>query len=530
MASVLSKLNRRVPWARRMVWSLKYRFNRSVRPYNGIWDKVQDYLAGLDKCTPPVNAEGPKLLVYASAIGARFWIDYLLPLSVLLAARGAKVEFVWSDTPTDSPGGYLRDFLEWSSTFSYPTRENWKALRLDNLAVADPMPGEVPAWLHALARLDTCQLVRKETLDDKDDKDRTTLAYRLEVNTQAWKRFHTLLAQGHYDRVLLVNGELFENAVLLKACKEFGVPCVTTEIAERDDTLHFAIDKAVWDLDIDHLWKADAPHQVTAERLDRIARLRRVRSAPQLGSGQVMRFQNADVAEAANIRKALNLDASQKLAVVCTNVVWDSAVLGKGRTHATMREWLIDTIRWFAGRTGWQVVIRTHPHEDLWGSNEPVGKFIRQAYPELPGNVRLILPSDPINTYSLLPLANLGMVFSTTVGLEMAMEGLTVVTAGKVHYAGRGFTVDANSREEYYEELERLTAREVTTRDPRVAELAMCYFDIYMNQIFRPMPWRWTHLDEDLRRFPISHLASSRCEVEYARVYDYVLGLRAEPQ
>jgi hypothetical protein len=530
MGELLSRMNRRLPWARRWVWSLKYRINQSVRPYNGMWDKVQGYLAELDKCEIAAGAPQGKLLVYASAIGSRFWIDYFLPLSVLLAARGAKVDFVWSDTPTSPPQPYLSDFLEWSAAFACPQRPNWKAFRLEDLPAVDLAPNGSHDWMATLAQLDACQLVRKEMLEDRDEGDQTTLAYRLAVNAKAWKRFPALLARGGYDRVLTVNGGLYESAVLLKACKAAGVPCVTTEISERDNTLHFAVDKAAWDLDIDDLWLADAPHRLTAERADRVAAMRRLRSVPQAASGQVVRFQTANVEEAAKIRSNLHLDASQKLALLCCNVVWDSAVLGKARTHATMREWLIDTIRWFAQRPGWQLVIRTHPHEDVWGSNEPVSKLIRQAFAVLPANVRLIHPSDPINTYSLLPLADFGLVFSTTVGLEMAMEGLDVVTAAKVHYAGRGFTIDPGSREQYHQALQRLTERPTPPRDQRVAELAMCYFDIYMNQNFHPMPWRWTHLDEDVRRVPVSQLASAQCEPAFARVYDYLLGLRKQPQ
>ena len=89
---------------------------------------------------------------------------------------------------------------------------------------------------------------------------------------------------------------------------------------------------------------------------------------------------------------------------------------------------------------------------------------------------------------------------------------------------------DPPSHEQYYEELARLTEHGVLERDQRRAEMAMCYFDIYMNQNFRPMPWRWTHLDEDVRRVPISHLASAQCEPQYAKVYDYLMGLRDSPQ
>jgi hypothetical protein len=522
-------MNRRWRWTRPLVWSLKYRTSGSVLPYNGQWAKLDAYLAELDRC-PRADGKRVKLLVYASAIGDRFWIHYFLPLSVLLAARGADVDFVWSDTPTSPVSSYLTDFLQWSSRFAYSQRPHWRALRLESLPTRGVVNGEVAEWIETLSRLDVSQLVRKETIDDSDPADQGMLAHRLAANKSAWQRFGALLGQTDYDRVLTVNGGLYESAILLLACRATGVPCITTEVSERDNTLHFALNKAVWDLDIDSLWNADAPHKLTPERAQRVAGLRSVRAVPTAANGQVVAFQSVSVQEEARIRAELRLDPSKKLALACTNVVWDSAVLGRGRTHSTMREWIVDTIGWFARRPDWQLVVRTHPHEAVWGSNEPVGQLIRAAFPQLPENVRLVLPSDPVNTYSLLPITALGLVFSTTVGLEMAMDGLTVVTAAHVHYAGRGFTIDPTSGEAYHAELKRLTAPDALTRDRRRAESAMCYFDIYMNQNFRPMPWRWTHLDEDVQRVSISHLASAQCESEYARVYDYLLGLRDEPQ
>jgi lipid A disaccharide synthetase len=63
----------------------------------------------------------------------------------------------------------------------------------------------------------------------------------------------------------------------------------------------------------------------------------------------------------------------------------------------------------------------------------------------MPENIRLLPANANVNTYDLVQAADAGLVFTTTVGMEMAMSGLPVIVAGQTHYRGKGFTLDADS-------------------------------------------------------------------------------------
>jgi len=41
------------------------------------------------------------------------------------------------------------------------------------------------------------------------------------------------------------------------------------------------------------------------------------------------------------------------------------------------------------------------------------------------------------------------IVYSSTIGLEAAVRGISVIVAGEVHYARKGFTLDVDSKEQY---------------------------------------------------------------------------------
>jgi hypothetical protein len=56
----------------------------------------------------------------------------------------------------------------------------------------------------------------------------------------------------------------------------------------------------------------------------------------------------------------------------------------------------------------------------------------------------------------MFEIADYAVTVRGTVGIEAALFGIPVVTAGTGRYAGRGFTLDSSTREEYLEKLARL--------------------------------------------------------------------------
>ena len=70
--------------------------------------------------------------------------------------------------------------------------------------------------------------------------------------------------------------------------------------------------------------------------------------------------------------------------------------------------------------------------------------------------MKLVYPDTEISTYSLFEIADYAVTVRGTVGIESALFGIPVVTAGTGRYAGRGFTLDSSTREEYLQKLATL--------------------------------------------------------------------------
>jgi hypothetical protein len=90
----------------------------------------------------------------------------------------------------------------------------------------------------------------------------------------------------------------------------------------------------------------------------------------------------------------------------------------------------------------------------------------------LPPNVRMIDPDDEVSSYSLMDLCSVGLVWVSTVGLELACKGKTVVVAAGNYVAGTSFVqtvTDAGVYEALLEPLLELPAGAVSAEIRRLA-------------------------------------------------------------
>jgi hypothetical protein len=173
-----------------------------------------------------------------------------------------------------------------------------------------------------------------------------------------------------------------------------------------------------------------------------------------------------------------------------------------------MAEWIEGVVQFFAKRPEFQLVVRIHPGE-TWTVGPSVADIIRTVLPELPSHIHLIGPTEKINTYDLVEITDLALVYTTTVGLEMATRGIPVLISGAAQYRKKGFTLDADSWEEYFAVLDRalkdLPACRLT---PEQVDRARNYAYFYFKEYPHPFPWHLEKIMSDLEERPVSYVLS----------------------
>jgi hypothetical protein len=324
----------------------------------------------------------------------------------------------------------------------------------------------------------------------------------------AAKSILSLLDGEHYEVVVIPNGSILEFGAAYLAARDHGATVVTYEFGEQRERMWLAQNAEVMRQDTTALWESRGRTELAnSERSELESMFAARRSGKQWGQF-ARQWQSSPSQGSRKIAERLGLDLSRPVALLCTNVVGDSLALNRRLFTSGMAEWLAVTAKHFESPDAGQLVVRVHPGEML-GAGHPSTEIVRTVLPDLPLHVLLVGPDSDINTYDLIELADLGLVYTSTVGLEMAMAGIPVIVAGDTHYRAKGFTTDPRSLEGYLAAVDRaLSSHEARLSEDR-RELAMRYAYRFFYEYPFPFPWHLIGFWDDVEARPVEDVIAS---------------------
>jgi capsule polysaccharide export protein KpsC/LpsZ len=137
-------------------------------------------------------------------------------------------------------------------------------------------------------------------------------------------------------------------------------------------------------------------------------------------------------------------------------------------------------------------------------------EVVRESLPRFSENVHLIQADAAINTYDIVEIADLGLVYTTTVGMEMAMSGVPVVVAGFTHYRGKGFTIDPNSWNDFFEQIDQILQNPSKFRLTREQIKDVWHYAYrFFFEFTRPFPWHLLYFWDDVEKWPLDQVLAS---------------------
>jgi hypothetical protein len=287
--------------------------------------------------------------------------------------------------------------------------------------------------------------------------------------------------------VVMLNGLFMEERISWAIASKLGRRCVFFERGRDAGTVFLSHGQSAPRYNVSENWDqisqvplSDEEHARIVTAIDRRAR----------GIQLVETYWAAKESDEANIRSSLRLNHEMPLAVLFTNVVWDTAMQDRDTIFLDMLDWLRRTLRFFRERREWGLVIRIHPAETQVAGRESydrVGEWLHDEFQDIPANVRVVPPEVPIDSYTLARMAKVGCVYASTMGLEMAAAGIPVVVAGAAHYAQKGFTYDPVDISEYQSLLNDLmNDRRRFSRSAQI-DLALRYAHVFFLRRMYPM-------------------------------------------
>jgi hypothetical protein len=391
---------------------------------------------------------------------------------------------------------------------------------LDLPEVSKPLPGVLDDAIQEVAYRDAQYILQNEVVDFSHP----VFLMRLERANLAAYAAYMWLNERRPDIFIIPNGTILEPGAVYHVATYLGITVVTYEFGEQRQRIWTACDAEVMRQNTEELWAARGGNGLHTEQEEIIRNLFAARQRADLWQNFARRWQGIPSVGGEKIRAELGLD-HRPVILLATNVIGDSLTLGRQVFSDSMTNWLERTVSYFAHRSDVQCIVRIHPGE-LITKGPSVAEVVTQALPSgLLENIHLIPADGLINTYDLIEIADLGMVYTTTVGLEMAMSGVPVIVVGQTHYRGKGFTLDPESWQGYYDLLDHSLPNlgEYHLSETQI-KLAWEYAYLFFFEYPHPFPWHLLHMKEDLQEWPLEKVLSPEGQALFARTFSYLTG------
>ncbi|MDG2153081.1 MAG: hypothetical protein P8K10_04010 [Crocinitomicaceae bacterium] len=174
--------------------------------------------------------------------------------------------------------------------------------------------------------------------------------------------------------------------------------------------------------------------------------------------------------------------------VLFTNLNFDTAVLGRNPIFNSMKEWIDQTINyWIDNKPRQLLVIRVHPAEAklLKPTNDFIGIYLKEINDKIKNaNIKIYEAHDKVSSYELIKFMKAGLVYSSTIGIEIAYNNKPCLIAGDAFYKDQDFVYSSVNQINYFRLLKSLLSNENEKSINRTDLLQFVYF-IYFNRVKR---------------------------------------------
>jgi len=470
------------------------------------------------------KTENPRKICVFSTL--HYWIEQSMLVALGLAGQGHQVNFAWlpyADWDKEISLFDLRRQDLYTQDVLKPAAQVMRVDSLLNVSLAAGSQPQLPAELQKIVDQVSDYDTQYTLQIEETDLSSPLYQLRLQRNGQAAKAIFDWLQAEKPDLLVIPNGTILELGVAYQVARLLGIETVTFEFADQQERIWLAQNDEIMQHNTADLWNSLGNQPLPEKAKLALTGLFGARKNAHLWGNFARQWQQNPVKGGASVRESLRLD-ERPMALLATNVLGDSLTLGRQRITQTMAEMIVRTIAYFMRHPEVQLVVRVHPGE-LKTHGTSMVDVINQAYPELPENIHIIRPEDKTNTYDLMEIADFGLVYTTTVGMEMAMSGLPVIVTGKTHYAGKGFTLDPQTWQEYEQMLDQVSQNPTASRlTPKQVEKAWLYAYLFFFEFSLPFPWHILWLSDDFSNRPMSYVLSDEGQQEYGQTFAYLAG------
>jgi hypothetical protein len=271
-------------------------------------------------------------------------------------------------------------------------------------------------------------------------------------------------------------------------CDINKVPFICYDRGKRIGTANFNINHPSPDWSFDHAWIRYKEKKLNNDEEKMVDQYLKER---ELQKGDVYSYNSAERINDINfLKQSLKIKPHAKVITIFTNLIWDAANVARDIAFSSAFDCIEQTILRYCQNTDVHILIRSHPAEKIVGTNERYGQLIKDKFQnQLPENVTVIEPELNINSFSVIDISDIGVVNTSTVGLEFALANKPIILISETNYRNKGFTYDVTSEIDYFSKLDALLNKRSIFPDQ--ANLARKYFYMMMFLYQKKMPLKF---------------------------------------
>ena len=271
--------------------------------------------------------------------------------------------------------------------------------------------------------------------------------------------------------VVLNNGELTFDAIAMELAKGRKIETITQEHFEAPNSWIYKRNGIAIQLKWEEDWPAFRENTVLSEQ--QMGTVREFMQNRRVGKNMMYKYNDPGA------KRFVDRAKDRKLVGLFTNFTWDTTVLDRRSIFDSMNQWLLETIRfWKETDCNATLVVRAHPAE-VKLLTSPSAQYVRDI---IAGeceseNILFIDSTEDVNSYEVIDAMDYGIVYNSSVGLEIAFAGKPCVVAADPHYRGKSFVLSPDSQAEYFGTLtEWNQAIEPVASDSSELYLYLYYF------------------------------------------------------
>ena len=308
---------------------------------------------------------------------------------------------------------------------------------------------------------------RRSSLDLNDQEVEDIYRRYLYSGMAAYFALNRLLDDYRPDIVFMFNGRFSNLRILVELCKKKGIRYITHERGRLIESVRLVDNEMTISLkprlDFYEQW-SEIP--LSQEELDEIITYMGNRRIGKDLHWVVYSPPPQDIEE---VKSKLGVDPKYPVWTLFTTSDDEAAAFRDRRSVFNMQiDWVKMTVEYARTHPNINLIIRVHPNtagKRARGNNTQQLEGLKALIPSLPSNAKMILPDDSISSYTLMDFTDLGLMFLSTVGLEMACIGKPSIMSGPSIIKGMPHVPTLQSAEDYYPLLEKYYNNQIKT-DP----------------------------------------------------------------